>query len=61
MNKRDFFEMQRAEQARKWLAHPDRIIENKMDAIKRASNDIKVGHSPKCSLTKCHSDCSKQQ
>jgi len=59
MNKRDKFEFQRAEEARKWLAHPDRILENKLDVDKRATNDIKLGHSPKCTLTKCHTNCNK--
>lgn len=56
---RDKFEMDRAEKARKWLAHPDRTIENKTDAKRRADNDIKLGHSPKCTLTKCHPECNK--
>ena len=57
---RDKFELLRANQAREWLSHPDRIIENKLDVIKRANNDRKLGHSPKCTLTKCHSDCNQQ-
>ena len=60
MQSRDRFELLRANQAREWLSHPDRIIENKLDSIKRANNDIKLGHSPKCTLTKCHSDCNQQ-
>jgi hypothetical protein len=60
MNNRDFMEMHRAEQARQWLAHPDRIIENKIDEVKRDKATIASGHSLKCTLSKCHPDCSKQ-
>jgi hypothetical protein len=59
MRKRDIFELKRANEARQWLAHPDRVLEDKLDAIKRADADIKLGHSPKCTLTKCHSNCNK--
>jgi hypothetical protein len=56
---RDLFEMQRANEARQWLAHPDRVLENKIDAAKRAKATIASGHSLKCTLSKCHPDCSK--
>ena len=59
MRKRDYFQYQRALEARSWLNHPDRIIENSIDKISRAKNDIKLGHSIKCTLSKCHSECHK--
>jgi hypothetical protein len=59
VNKRDLFEFNRAIAARKWISHPDRIIENAIDKITREKNDIKTGHSIKCTLTRCHSDCNK--
>jgi hypothetical protein len=59
MNNRDLFEFNRAIAAKNWLNHPDRIIENAIDKIEREKRDIRAGHSIKCSLTKCHSDCNK--
>ena len=59
MNDRDLFEFNRAIAAKKWINHPDRIIESSIDKITRAKNDIKTGHSVKCTLTKCHSECNK--
>jgi hypothetical protein len=56
---RDIFEMQRALDAKRWLDHPDRVIENIADRAKREKSDIKLGHSTKCTLSKCHHDCSK--
>ena len=61
MNSRDKFEYQRALKAREWFNHPDRIIENAIDKIEREKKDIKLGHSVKCSLTKCHSECTKDK
>jgi hypothetical protein len=60
MNKRDLFEFNRAAAAEKWYKHPDRLIENAIDKINREKATIKAGHSLKCSLTKCHSECNKQ-
>jgi hypothetical protein len=59
MNNRDLFEFNRAIESKKWMSHPDRIIENAIDKINRAQNDSKTGHSVKCTLTRCHSDCNK--
>jgi hypothetical protein len=59
MNKQDIFQMNRAIESKKWLSHPDRIIESAIDKINRQKNDIKTGHSIKCTLNRCHSDCNK--
>ena len=56
---RDLFEMQRALDAKRWLEHPDRVVEMVLDREKRAVADAKLGHSTKCTLSKCHHDCSK--
>ena len=60
MNKNDKFQMLRALDAEKWIKDPMRIIELKLDREKRANQDIYVGHSPKCTLTKCHNECKKR-
>lgn len=60
MNNRDKFEHNRALEAKKWLNDPMRAIELELDKQHRANVDRKLGHSPKCSLLKCHSDCSKK-
>jgi hypothetical protein len=59
MNQRDKFEVIRAEQARKWLNHPDRIVEDRLDRQRRDALTISQGHSLKCGLLKCHPECSK--
>jgi hypothetical protein len=59
MKKRDFFQYQRAIEARAWLSHPDRVIENLIDRVTRAQADKKAGHSINCSLTSCSIDCKK--
>ena len=56
---RDLFEMQRALDAKRWLEHHDRVFEMVLDREKRARDDAKLGHSTKCTLSKCHPDCSK--
>jgi hypothetical protein len=56
---RDNFEAKRAIEAKNWLNHPDRLAENIADKAARNAADIKTGHSPKCTLTKCHFECKK--
>lgn len=57
MKANDRFQMRRAEQARHWLAHPDRELERVIDINERRALDIKLGHSPQCGLIKCHKNC----
>lgn len=50
------------EHAKAWLAYqrsPQAKLDRIADQAQRAKHDIANGHSPKCSLTKCHSDCKK--
>ena len=61
MNQSDYFQMQRSEDARRWLNHPDRQKELKNDIQYRATIDKKLGHLPECSLTKCHTNCKKEK
>lgn len=61
MNSNDRFQMVRAEQARKWLSHPDRARELVQDIQARARADMKLGHLPQCGLTKCHADCKRNK
>ena len=54
---RDIFELMRANEARQWLNHPDRVIEAAKDGANRAKIDKSLGHLSKCGLLKCHPDC----
>jgi hypothetical protein len=47
----------RANEARQWLNHPDRVIEAAKDRANRAKIDKSLGHLTKCGLLKCHPDC----
>jgi hypothetical protein len=59
INSRDQFEAIRALQAKRWLSDPERIREDFIDQQRRLAADIKAGHSPKCGIMKCHSECNK--
>jgi hypothetical protein len=46
--------------AAEWLRYarsPQFSADLKRDRAERASRDKAAGHSPKCSLTKCHPEC----
>jgi hypothetical protein len=48
--------------AAEWLRYqksPQYARDLKADGAGRAALDKKVGHSPKCSLTKCHPECAR--
>lgn len=46
--------------AAEWLRYarsPQAARDLARDKVRRAAADRKAGHSPLCSLTKCHPDC----
>jgi hypothetical protein len=49
--------MKRAAEARKWMRSPQRDKERLADIAAQRAADIKLGHSPKCGLMKCHPEC----
>jgi hypothetical protein len=45
-----------------WLGYqksPQCAADLKADKARRAKTDKKLGHSPKCTLSRCHPECSK--
>lgn len=49
-----------AAQERQYQKSAQSVLDRLMDRKKRADLDIANGHSPLCSLTKCHKDCTKK-
>lgn len=60
MRERDLFEARRAADARDWLRHPQRKVEDAEDRARREAADRRNGHVPACTLTRCHPDCTRR-
>jgi hypothetical protein len=48
--------------AAEWLRYsrsPQALLDAEQDRLRRIEGDKKAGHSPLCSLTKCHPSCGR--
>ena len=60
MNKWERAQLRRAIEAEKYIQSPQYADMMEADRKRRQEADINAGHSPKCSLNRCHADCPKE-
>ncbi len=61
LNKMEKAALEHARQWREYDRSPQAAIDRRVDKARRKAADIKAGHLPTCSLTKCAPDCPKNK